>query len=150
MNQLSPSLMNRCSIKEVEFGPKTEAPTTKSRNAKVLLLGASDSGKSTVVKQVRNLRVLIEMTSHKYPLFWPPPSHLQANTPIALNLEAITIWLRQSGVRVNEDKTDICLFQRNYQPFIPITLNNVVFTSKKSITVGRRWKSRLITLYHYT
>ena len=72
MNQLSPSLMNRCSIKEVEFGPITEAPT-KCRNAKVLLLGASDSGKSTVVKQVSNFKgTILNYVTHMCPYFLTP------------------------------------------------------------------------------
>ena len=49
-------MISRCNIKEVEFGSTDIIGKTvaEKRTAKVLLLGASDSGKTTVVKQVCN------------------------------------------------------------------------------------------------
>ena len=43
-------------------------------------------------------------------------------------LEAITKWLRKSSIKVNDGKTEICLFQRKNQPNAKITINaNPVF-----------------------
>ena len=50
-------------------------------------------------------------------------------------LEMITKWLRDSGLVVNESKTELCLFHKNDQPTIQITLQNVVIKSKKEINV---------------
>ena len=46
------------------------------------------------------------------------------------SLEAITKWLRDSGLKVNDAKTEICLFHRNVTRSIDITMNDV--TLKKS------------------
>ena len=50
-------------------------------------------------------------------------------------LEMITKWLRDSGLVVNESKTEVCLFHKNDQPQISITLQGVSITSKKSMNV---------------
>ena len=47
----------------------------------------------------------------------------------------ITKWLRDSGLVVNESKTEVCLFHKNDQPQISITLQGVSITSKKSMNV---------------
>jgi hypothetical protein len=49
--------------------------------------------------------------------------------------EMITKWLRQSGLKVNDSKTDLCLFHRKNQPLIEITVNNVVIHSTLIINV---------------
>ena len=50
-------------------------------------------------------------------------------------LEAITKWLKDSGLVVNEAKTEICLFHRNDQLPIEITINGTKIRSKKSMNV---------------
>ena len=50
-------------------------------------------------------------------------------------LEMITKWLRDSGLVVNEFKTEICLFHRNDQPLIKVKVDGAVITSKKSMNV---------------
>ena len=50
-------------------------------------------------------------------------------------LEMITKWLRDSGLVVNESKTEVCLFHTNDQPLIEITLLGVKIKSLKSINV---------------
>ena len=50
-------------------------------------------------------------------------------------LEAITKWLKKSGLRVNENKTEMCLFYRTDCHPISITLNGSVITSKETINV---------------
>ena len=47
----------------------------------------------------------------------------------------ITKWLKDSGLLVNESKTEICLFHSNDQPLIQIRLQNVLITSKKYMNV---------------
>ena len=44
-------------------------------------------------------------------------------------------WLRQSGLIVNEEKTELCLFYKSDHPAITITINNKRVKSKKSINV---------------
>ena len=50
-------------------------------------------------------------------------------------IELITKWLRQSGLKVNDSKTEICLFFRKDHP--PVTLNicNVEIKTKKQMNV---------------
>ena len=47
----------------------------------------------------------------------------------------ITKWLRDSGLLVNESKTEVCLFHKNDQPKIFITIQNVRIESKKEMNV---------------
>ena len=68
--------------------------------------------------------------------------YLEWNTDLALlivnlemKLEMITKWLRDSGLLVNEGKTGVCLFHKNDQPKISITLQNVKIESKKEMNV---------------
>ena len=50
-------------------------------------------------------------------------------------LEMITKWLRDSGLLVNESKTEVCLFHKNDQQKITITLQNVRIESKNEMNV---------------
>jgi hypothetical protein len=52
-------------------------------------------------------------------------------------LEMITKWLKDSGLIVNESKTEICIFHQNDQPLVKIKLQNVEIESKKSMNVLR-------------
>ena len=56
-------------------------------------------------------------------------------TNLERRLEIITKWLKDSGLVVNENKTEVCLFHANDQPLIQIVLQNVLITSKKSMNV---------------
>ncbi len=59
-------------------------------------------------------------------------------------LEMITKWLRDSGLVVNQSKTEICLFHKQDQLPIQVTVENVVVTSKKSMNVlGVTFDSKL-------
>ena len=51
------------------------------------------------------------------------------------SLEAITKWLRGSGLTVNQSKTELCLFHRLDQPQITINLFNSQIKSKNTINV---------------
>ena len=68
--------------------------------------------------------------------------YLEWNTNIARllidmekNLEMITKWLRDSGLVVNQSKTEICVFHKNDPPKINITLENIKIESKKEMNV---------------
>ena len=63
-------------------------------------------------------------------------------------LESVTKWLRQSGLKVNDSKTELCLFHRKDQAPITIKLSNIVLTSKDHINVlGLTFDSNLT--WHY-
>ena len=50
-------------------------------------------------------------------------------------LELITKWLRDSGLKVNDSKTEICLFHRKDHPPISLNLNGNNLKSKDSMNV---------------
>ena len=50
-------------------------------------------------------------------------------------LETITKWLRGSGLGVNQDKTEICVFHSNDPPVVIINVDGVPVKSCKSINV---------------
>ena len=52
-------------------------------------------------------------------------------------IEAMTKWLRDSGLTVNEAKTECCLFYKNDHQLINLTINNVEIRSKPTINVLR-------------
>ena len=59
-------------------------------------------------------------------------------------LEMITKWLKDSGLKVNEKKTEICLFHRNDTQIITLTLQGQQITSKKFMNVlGVTFDSKL-------
>jgi hypothetical protein len=63
---------------------------------------------------------------------------------MGLALEIIIKWLRQSGLKVNDAKTEICLFYRKDTPPINIVINGNEITSAKSINVlGVTFDSKL-------
>ena len=60
------------------------------------------------------------------------------------NLEMIIKWLRDSGLQVNEDKTEVCLFHRNDQPTTTIRiLGNSVKTKREMNVLGVLFDSKL-------
>ena len=50
-------------------------------------------------------------------------------------LELMTKWLRDTGLVVNEEKTEICLFYKRDHETVNVSINNKIVTSKKSINV---------------
>ena len=52
--------------------------------------------------------------------------------------------MRDSGLRVNEAKTEVCLFYKNNHPLIELEFNNVKVKSKTSMNIlGVQFDSRL-------
>ena len=56
-------------------------------------------------------------------------------TDMRESLEAITKWLKDSGLKVNESKTEMCLFHRSDTKIINLNLNNVNLKSTPQIKV---------------
>ena len=52
-----------------------------------------------------------------------------------IKLERIVKWLSQSGMVVNESKTDLCIFLAKDCPPIVVEINSKFIISKKSINV---------------
>ena len=72
-----------------------------------------------------------------------------AITLMTEKLEIITKWLKESGLKVNESKTELCLFYRKDTPQIEIIVNNVVIKSMKSMNVlGVEFDSKLTWSNH--
>ena len=60
------------------------------------------------------------------------------------SLEAITKWLTKSGLKVNDEKTELCLLHRKNQPKTRLAVNAIELQSKGSINVlGVEIDSRL-------
>ena len=51
------------------------------------------------------------------------------------SLEAITKWLKDSGLKVNESKTEMCMFHRNQTKIVTLTLNDAIIRSTPQIKV---------------
>ena len=61
-----------------------------------------------------------------------------------ISLEAITKWLKKLGLKVNESKTEICLFHRLPHNSITLTVNSFPLISKQNMNVlGVLFDSRL-------
>jgi hypothetical protein len=50
-------------------------------------------------------------------------------------LESLTKWLKKSGIKVNNNKTELCLFYKNVTTPISKTLNGVSITLAKILNV---------------
>jgi hypothetical protein len=54
---------------------------------------------------------------------------------LTITLIMITKWLKDSRLKVNESKTELCLFHRKDTQSVQITLSNIFIRSKPSINV---------------
>ena len=52
-----------------------------------------------------------------------------------MKLELITKWLKDSGLKVNEGKTEMCLFFKKDLPPVSLILNGIILHSKDSMNV---------------
>ena len=50
-------------------------------------------------------------------------------------IKMLTKWLRDSGMTVNEEKTEICLFYNSNVNPVDVTINNITIKSKQSINI---------------
>ena len=87
-----------------------------------------------IVAPIQDLYAITIFADDKFPL----ASHHNLNTLITNfeeKLRLITKWLKDSGLKINEEKTEVCLFHRNDHAPITISLNGVNLKSKLSINV---------------
>ena len=62
-------------------------------------------------------------------------SRTELGSDLERSLEAISVWLRGSGLAVNESKTELCQFHRPDQPSLTINLFNSKINSKSTMNV---------------
>ena len=62
-------------------------------------------------------------------------SRTELGVDLVRSLEAISVWLRGSGLAVNESKTELCQFHRLDQPCLTINLFNSEIKSKSTMNV---------------
>ena len=63
---------------------------------------------------------------------------------VQTKLQLITTWLKHSGLKVNEGKTEMCLFHRKDNPPVTIIFSNKNLTSKSYMNVlGVTFDSKL-------
>jgi hypothetical protein len=68
----------------------------------------------------------------------------QLISDIEKSLEAMTEWLRQPGLKVNIEKTEVCLFYINDTQPVLLNVSNSIITSKSEINVlGVKFDSKL-------
>ena len=58
-------------------------------------------------------------------------------TEFKTKLNTISKWLKDSGLKINENKTELCLFHRNDHAPLSITINGINLTSKSTMNVLR-------------
>ena len=66
----------------------------------------------------------------KFPLAWNKDKTVLVSE-MEVKLKKIVDWLSSSGMKVNESKTELCLFHKGDTGPITLTINNNVVTSKK-------------------
>ena len=78
---------------------------------------------------------------------WTAPQNLvfpHAKNWKGKTLTSISKWLKDSGLKINESKTELCLFHRNDHAPIQITVNGITLTSKPPINfLGVQFDSKL-------
>ena len=66
---------------------------------------------------------------------------------ITRELTLITKWLKDSGLSVNENKTEACVFYHKPTPMINLVINNVTITTRNTMNVlGLLFDTTICTL----
>jgi hypothetical protein len=61
-----------------------------------------------------------------------------------MTLKVILQWLKKSGIKVNEEKTELCIIHRNMPAQVNVRIGNSLVKSKNEINVpGVLFDSRL-------
>ena len=89
---------------------------------------------SLFVSQLLDLEKLTLFADDNYVLVWNK-NWGQLITEMQNKLEKITKWLKDSGLKVNEAKTELCLFHRKDQMPLIISLINEPLTSKSHMNI---------------
>ena len=86
------------------------------------------------VSPLFDLTDLSNFADDNFALTW----HLNKQTAInqmQTKLEIITTWLKESGLHVNEQKTELCLFYKKDTPPVEIIINNARVRSESTMNV---------------
>ena len=95
------------------------------------------------VSPLLDLEIFFLFLDDNYVLNWNKNKN-DLLSAMKLKLEKITKWLRESGLKVIESKTELCLFHRKDHPVINLTLKNQILTSKPQMNVlGVTFDSKL-------
>ena len=70
----------------------------------------------------------------KFPLVWNKDKAVLVGQ-METKLKKITDWLTKSGMKVNESKTELCLFHRGDTRPITLNINGIEITSKSTINI---------------
>ena len=86
------------------------------------------------VSPLFDLTELCNFADDNFALTWHKNKQI-AITLMENKIALIIKWLKDSGLKVNESKTELCLFYRKDTPAIEITINNEAVKSKMEINV---------------
>ena len=70
----------------------------------------------------------------KFPLAWNKEK-VRLVSDMEIKLKNIMKWLTDSGMKVNENKTELCLFHKRDTTPITLNLNGKLILSKKTINI---------------
>ena len=102
------------------------------------------------VSPLLDLEKITLFADDNYALEWNKDKHVLLRD-MREKLERITKWLTDSGLKVNESKTELCLFHRKDQPAVTLILNNQALKSKPQMNVlGVTFDSKLNWQFHIT
>ena len=60
---------------------------------------------------------------------------IEAIEIVTMKIKTVTKWMKLSGLKINESKTEICIFHRNLPKITSITINNKLITTKNTIHI---------------
>jgi hypothetical protein len=98
---------------------------------------------SLFVSPLLDLEKITLFADDNYILVWNKHKN-QLIIDMRKKLENITKWLKDSGLKVNESKTELCLFNRKDQPPLELNVNGQLLISKSHMNVlGVSFDSKL-------
>ena len=89
---------------------------------------------SLFISPLFDIQNLMCFADDKFPLVYSRNQEVLIDL-MERKLLVIINWLSHSGMKVNEQKTDLCLFYKGDTTLIAINLNNKVIKSNKTINV---------------
>ena len=136
----------RCWLKERSFYVETNGITSMFYDINSGTIQGSILGPilyAIYVSPLFDLTDLSNFADDNFAITWNPCKQNAINE-MQTKLEIITTWLKKSGLKVNESKTELCLFFKR-----EIILNNVSVKSKTSMNVlGVYFDSKLTWSKH--
>ena len=127
----------RCWLKDRSFYVETNGITSMFYDINSGTIQGSILGPilyAIYVSPLFDLTDLSNFADDNFAITWNPCKQNAINE-MQTKLEIITTWLRKSGLKVNESKTELCLFFKRDTPPVEIILNNVSVKSKTSMNV---------------